>query len=385
VDQSRRLGQGDTLMTTCDVLIVGGGPAGSSCAWRLREAGVDVAIMDRAAFPRDKVCAGWITPQVIEDLRLNVDEYRHGRTFQPIDGFRVGMIGCDREAVIAYGRAVSYGIRRCEFDDYLVRRSGARLIDGAPVASIERRGDRWIANGVVSARMLVGAGGHFCPVARRLNPALDGPRVVAAQEVEIPIDGTDLSGWSARPTVPELYFCGDLNGYGWCFRKGRYVNVGLGRFGRALPKATAAFVAYLHRRRKVPLDVSWPWRGHAYLVSDPPRRRTLDDGVLLVGDAAGLAYPQSGEGIRPAIESGLLAASAIVAADGRYDRERIAPYEWRLAERFGITAAPNDTATPRVSSTFAVSAFPWLLGIPTFVRRVLLDRWFLHAHEPALL
>ena len=51
-------------MDSCDVLVVGGGPAGSACAWKLRQAGLDVIVMDRAAFPRDKVCAGWITPQV---------------------------------------------------------------------------------------------------------------------------------------------------------------------------------------------------------------------------------------------------------------------------------------------------------------------------------
>ncbi len=58
-----------------DVIIVGGGPAGSSCAWRLRRAGLDVVVWDRAAFPRDKVCAGWITPQAVDDLELDLDEY----------------------------------------------------------------------------------------------------------------------------------------------------------------------------------------------------------------------------------------------------------------------------------------------------------------------
>ena len=61
-------------MERCDVLVVGGGPAGSSCAWRLRRAGLDVVVLDRKAFPRDKVCAGWITPQVARAL-----EYVHFR------------------------------------------------------------------------------------------------------------------------------------------------------------------------------------------------------------------------------------------------------------------------------------------------------------------
>jgi flavin-dependent dehydrogenase len=67
-------------------VITGGGPAGSACAGRLRQAGLDVVVIDGATFPRDKVCAGWITPQVIDDLRLDVDDYRSGRTFQPITG-----------------------------------------------------------------------------------------------------------------------------------------------------------------------------------------------------------------------------------------------------------------------------------------------------------
>src|SRR3954464_1729811 len=110
-------------MLACDVLIVGGGPAGSTCAWRLREAGLAVTVMDRAAFPRDKVCGGWITPQVVATLQLDADVYRRGRTFQPITGFRTGIIGEDRDVHTTYRHAVSFGIRRCEFDDYLLRRA----------------------------------------------------------------------------------------------------------------------------------------------------------------------------------------------------------------------------------------------------------------------
>ena len=127
-------------MDTCDVVIVGGGPAGSTCAWRLRQAGLDVVVIDARTFPRDKVCAGWITPQVIDELRLDVDDYALGRTFQPITGFRMGLIGRPRRQSNAYGRPVSFGIRRCEFDDYLLRRSQARLrLGDASAAYVVRR------------------------------------------------------------------------------------------------------------------------------------------------------------------------------------------------------------------------------------------------------
>ena len=85
--------EGSTEMERCDVLIAGGGPAGSSCAWRLRRSGLDVLVVDRATFPRDKVCAGWITPQVISELEIDVAAYRRGRTFQPITAFLTGIIG----------------------------------------------------------------------------------------------------------------------------------------------------------------------------------------------------------------------------------------------------------------------------------------------------
>ena len=111
---------------TCDVLIVGGGPAGSTCARTLRRAGLDVIIMDKSVFPRDKVCAGWITPQVVEEVDLDVDDYRQGRVFQPISSFITGM-GEQANAAVNYDTIVSYGIRRCEFDHYLLERSGARF------------------------------------------------------------------------------------------------------------------------------------------------------------------------------------------------------------------------------------------------------------------
>src|SRR6185503_10456118 len=75
-------------MRSCEVLIVGGGPGGSSCASRLVRAGVDVLVMDRSRFPRQKVCAGWVTPPVFASLDVDLDDYRRGRVLQPITATR---------------------------------------------------------------------------------------------------------------------------------------------------------------------------------------------------------------------------------------------------------------------------------------------------------
>jgi flavin-dependent dehydrogenase len=372
-------------LTTCDVLIVGGGPAGSSCAWGLTRAGLDVLVLDRARFPRDKVCAGWVTPAALQALEVDRGHYREGRTFQPITAFRTSVMGRG-EVLTRYPAPVSYGIRRCEFDDYLLRRSGARVEAGVPLEDLRRapEGDGWIVNGSVRARALVGAGGHFCPVARFLGAAVGTEPVVAAQEIEVGLDERDDAECAVRPEVPELFFTSDLKGYGWCFRKEGFLNVGLGRLDRGrLSSHVASFLEFLAARGKVPARAASRWHGHAYLLYGSAPRPLLDDGVLLVGDAAGLAYAPSGEGIRTAIESGLLAASVLVEAEGRYARHRLEPYRAKLRARYG---ALNQASSP--SRLLPAGLMTWLgtrlIAMPWFARRVVLDRWFLHAEQPAL-
>ena len=73
-------------MVKTEVLIVGGGPAGSACAWRLKQHGVDCLILDQHEFPRFKPCAGWITPELIRDLKMDPEEYPHSfTTFRSFD------------------------------------------------------------------------------------------------------------------------------------------------------------------------------------------------------------------------------------------------------------------------------------------------------------
>jgi flavin-dependent dehydrogenase len=370
---------------TCDVVIVGGGPSGSACAWKLRQAGLDVVIVDKAIFPRDKVCAGWITPQVLDELRIETDDYCEQRTLQPISGFRIGMID-DADAVnVSYDRVVSFGIRRREFDEYLLRRSGARLQLGHCVSGIRRSRSGWMVDGV-SAPMLVGAGGHFCPVARMLNQPADHGPIVVAQEVELPLDRHAFCVSGERP---ELYFSPDVAGYGWCFRKADYVNVGFGQLdAHALPQRRAQFVDFLRATGRLAADPSaWRWQGHAYEVAGTSGRHLVGDAVIVAGDAGGLAYPQSGEGIRPAVESGLLAASIIVEANGDYSRDRLEPYAGRMGRRFrvGPSAHVLSRLVPDTVSTRAWTVLtPWLLARPWFVRHVVLDRWFLHRREAAI-
>jgi flavin-dependent dehydrogenase len=368
-----------------DAVVVGGGPAGSSCARGLAGAGLDVLVLDRQAFPRDKLCAGWVTPQVFAALGLDPDEYAKAHVLQPIHGFRVRRVG-DREACADFGLVVSYGVRRCEFDDFLLRRSAAALSVGEPLRELVRTPSGWRVNGRIETPLVVGAGGHFCPVARRLSggDAAAEP-IVAAQEVEFELSDEAERQCRVSPELPELYFTEDLRGYGWLFRKGRFLNVGLGRQDRhRLGEHVGAFLRFLVGEGRIPA-VPAGLHGHAYLLYGESPRPLVADGALLVGDACGLAYPRSGEGIRPAVESGLLAARAIAAAGGRYDRAALAPYRALLEARFGrrdrwLRRSPADLLPDALTRHLAGR----LIGSPAFARRVLVKRWFVHADVPAL-
>lgn len=370
-------------MQSSDVLIVGGGPAGATVAWKLGQTGLRVCLVDRRQFPRDKTCAGWITPAVVESLQIDRNSYAQQNVWQPITGFRSGVIGSE-PVETRYETPVSYGIRRCEFDHYLLQRSGAECHFGMPIKQLERRDGIWTLNNQWSAPLLIGAGGHFCPVARQLGARQNRQAsVVTAQEVEFEIPPDRQRQVAMTGTMPELYFCRDLAGYGWCFRKGNYLNIGLGRIeSHALTQHLDEFCNFLRERRQLTVEIPALFRGHAYQLYERTPPKLYEAGVLLVGDAAGLAYPQSGEGIRPAVESGLLAAEVIEQAAGRYDAETLAAYGERIEERFG---------RPRTASTVGWLPAAWLqflaarlLANRSFSRHVVLDRWFLHRQQPAL-
>lgn len=371
-----------------DVLIVGGGPAGSSLAYTLNtltDNSLKVAILDKAEFPRQKVCAGWVTPEVMRLLDVDLEDYSKSRVLQNISGFHIGMLGRKMNESDYAGETVSYGIRRYEFDDYLLKRCGAELILGEPFRSLQKKGpgQGFIVNNMYSASLVVGAGGHYCPLARATGSKGVSEQAVVAQEVEFEMDEDQLAKCSINEKKPELFFTPDLMGYGWVFRKGNYLNIGLGREDKSrLSSHVKDFCSQLAAAGKIPATITDKYNGHAYLLYTHAKRELVKDGVILIGDSAGLAYPQSGEGIRPAVESALLAAEAIIECDGNYTDANLKRYATMMEARFG--KRQQQDLVEKIPMLFKRPVAMLLMKSGWFARKIVAERWFLQKQQAPL-
>ncbi len=322
---------------TFDAIIVGGGPAGSTCAFFLVRSGVNTLLLDRADFPRVKLCAGWLSPPIWDVLEIAPGEYPDGIWYWK----KVHIHFRGRKYVVP---SKGYFVRRYEFDHFLLKRSKVNTVEGYSVKQIAKDNEGyWVINDEYRAKYLIGAGGTHCPVARALFPEKDYPQC-GTQEREFKGDPGEIASTRAgEDGEPEILLHDDMNGYSWNIPKGNWLNVGTGtKVARevlpAWSKAKAFFEGNGEEEGTIP-ESSCPMldkmKGHGYSPFETSHLTFCQtDNAFLIGDALGLAQPMTGEGILPSVLSGKLCAMAIAAGAPETYRERLRThpmiYDYRL-------------------------------------------------------
>jgi geranylgeranyl reductase family protein len=318
-----------------DAVVVGAGPAGSSAAVVLASAGMRVALVDKAHFPRDKLCGGLLSERCMGEIRASFGP----KCAPPIEVTTYGASIFDRDRpVVRVGhyKPMHFTSRRT-FDAHLVSvaaERGADILTGSAVIAVD------FASGVVRfgdgralhTAFIVGADGAGSRIRKLLGIPIDRDDFAVGLEAEV------ARGSVGREVAnPEAYFGIAEWGYGWVFPKRDTLTVGIGGLAHRNADLRARYrelaLAAFGRVPPEPLCGSPIPFGN--FVGMPGRGSTL-----VVGDAAGLVEPLTGEGIAFAIQSGRYAAQAIVeAARIRAPERAVALYDTRYRS---ITRAFRD-------------------------------------------
>jgi geranylgeranyl reductase family protein len=299
-------------MERVDVLVVGAGPAGSAAAIHLARGGATVLLVDRARFPRDKPCGGGLTGRAVRHLPCPVDAVVE----HVVDGMVVRAGYGSKVSRRSDERLIDMTQRR-RLDHHLAEQAaaaGADFRDDTAVADIELDRDgvtARVGETSVRAAFLVGADGANGVVAKAAGLGTGIVRGVAL-EGNVPWSALERAryegtAWVELGVVP--------GGYGWVFPKGDHANLGVGGWMTEGPKLRDHLDRLARAHDVDPTDLE-SVRGHRLPMREPGAP-AASGRVLLVGDAAGLVDPLSGDGMYEAFVSAELAASAIL--EGRPD------------------------------------------------------------------
>jgi len=355
-----------------DVIVVGAGPAGSTAAYHLANAGLDVLLLEKTAFPREKVCGDGLTPRATKQLiALGIDVSKEAGWLQN-RGLRIHggshLLELDWPDLAEFP---DYGLvrTRYDFDDMLVRqavKAGARLhertnvtgpvldertghIVGVSARPLDENGRRAGDDQTFSAPLVLAADGNSTrhSVGMGLHKRDDRPMGVAVRTYYNSPRHIDdyleswLELWDGPPQTGNL-----LPGYGWIFGMGDgTANVGLGILNTSDAFGKVDYADLLKRwLDNTPAEwgfrdenMTQPVRGAA-LPMGFNRQPHYTRGLMLLGDAGGMVNPFNGEGIAYAMESAHLAAEVAVQALARPANQRdraLAAYPKVLKETYG--------------------------------------------------
>jgi len=318
----RSVGTAHASRAGWDVVIVGGGPAGSALGRLLGGAGISAVIAERARFPRDKPCGGMLSPKSVplvdsifgrDVLAALARSWSDGCRFFHRGDLVGEVAGCERSCFV----------ERCEMDALLLAgaaEAGCEVIEGDAVVAVDARGGsvRLRSGRALRGAVLAGADGALSIVRRCLHGRGWAHHTGFGLVANVPV--ADLRSAGAGG-VPEIHFGVLPWGYGWVFPKGEVANVGVGGMVTKVRNFREPFNALVRAVCRPDAGRALSVRGWR-LPSGDFERRPGRRNVLLLGDAAGMAEPLTGEGIAFALRSAQAAATAVAGAlrSGRPER-----------------------------------------------------------------
>jgi geranylgeranyl reductase family protein len=274
-------------MATYDVVILGAGPAGSTAAYRLATAGASVLLLDKATFPRDKPCGGGVTGRAARLLPFSI---------QPVVEDAVARLECGlryRHRITRHARSpLAYMTQRRRLDHFLLQKAaeaGAEVREGETADARE-----------LDARIVIGADGCNGTSAKQLGLA-EGIVHGVALEANFP----HQARWSGAMVVEIAVIRG---GYGWIFPKGDHVNVGVGGNGEEGPRLRAE-LRRMCEAYGIDPDSATDMKGYR-LPQRLPETKLARGTTAVIGDAAGLVDPFTGDGMYEAFLSARLVTDA---------------------------------------------------------------------------
>jgi len=313
-----------------DVIIVGGGPAGSSAAKRAGELGLETLLFEKEQFPRYKACGGGVTKQALSYLGFDLPPHlREATIFAARVHFENGSI----EARVETPLAVM--VSRSAFDAFLLekaRGSGVTVNMGERVRGVEEKGNAVEVvtdQGTYEAAFVIvgeGAEGMLKHLVRRKDR---GDEYGVCLVAEIPCE--DTSSEYPRDAIDIHFGIGGM-GYGWVFPHGDYYSVGIGGLAKSLRRPRETMAGFVQTRG---FDPNHRVTGHVIPVGGIGRT-LASQRILLAGDAAGFLDSFTGEGIAYAIRSGQLSAEVIAGSlSSGGDSEALREYQRVCEDEFG--------------------------------------------------
>jgi geranylgeranyl reductase family protein len=335
-----------------DVIVVGAGPGGSTCARYLAKRGLDVILIDKDEFPRDKPCGGGFSYNIIRDF-----SYLKKRESEFLDGIlRTGVIHSPNRRITLKGKVDMAVTRRTNFDFVLFNEAidaGATTLCGSRVNKLtvtEKAVNLETADGdTFQANLLVGADGVTSFIAREtgLHEKWRSHEVTVCRVVELPLDAKRIDNMYGGEK--EYHFFVNFNhepGYGWIFPKLTTVNVGLGVVGKhaaGLPRKFVKFINFLKKQGQIPKQADLSRTKGALVPTAGTIDKTYSNRVILVGDSAGMVSPITGGGIAYAMRAGRIAAHVIQKnfQTGEFNERDLALYQRLWENDFGHEIRPQ--------------------------------------------